>query len=92
MSVAPALLAIYPACGDEGEPPVPPWLAISMALFGFFGIGTGILRSTLAFKTQPFRVSLLLIGMACRTGVSLCRIVVRKPKTLRQGRPSGCQL
>ena len=77
------------ACGHEWEPPAPLWFLVPVAVLGLFGLALGVVRFALAFDRQPFRVSLFLLGMGLVTGACLYRLVVRKPKTLRQGRPPG---
>lgn len=74
------------ACGHEWEPPSPVWFLLPVALLGLFGLGLGVVRFALAFQTQPFLVSLFLVGMGLVTGACVYRLINRKPRMLRQGR------
>lgn len=59
------------ACGHEWEPPAPVWFLVPAALLGLFGVGLGVVRFAQAFPSQPFRVSLFLIGMGLMTGADV---------------------
>jgi hypothetical protein len=76
-------------CGHEWEPPAPLWFLVPVAALGLLGLALGVVRFALAYNTMPFRVSLFLLGMGLVTGACIYRMIDRRGRTIRTGRPNG---